>query len=224
MVYPAPMTRLRALLPTLLALPLACGDKAGDDTGDASSSSTSSSSSSTTGVTDATTSETPTTDAGTSTGSTSSDSSTSGSSGCSSSTGAPVCSLEQTACDVAETNGEFEDCGFVTPWDHDTAAWQAAHDCTVKAVDEERAFKVIIQLQGFDSEIVLAYVSIVGRSYGLNRYSYDSDPCGGRGCGPVLDAAGCEAIVATPGCTVEPGEACLTCVDPGESSRICGPE
>jgi hypothetical protein len=171
-----------------------------------------------------TTGGTPTTDIGTSTTSTTSDASESGSSEGGSGTGAPVCSLEQVACDLAESNGEFEDCGSVDPWDDDTAAWQAAHDCAVAAASEQRAFKVVTWLQGIDSQIGVAYASLVGRSYGLSHFGFDSDPCGGGGCGPVVYGGSCDLLVATPDCMVEPGQACLTCVNQGDSTQFCGPE
>ena len=240
------MTYLRTLLlHTLLLTPLACGDKTNDDDSDtgttggpgtttatttASSAGDTSSGDAptTTGDTsDDTTSGGTTTGASTSTtdpGDTSSGATGVGSSEGGSSTGAPVCELDAAACELAESNGEFEDCGTVDPLDDDTAAWQAAHDCAVKAAKEQRAFKVIFWLQGIDSEVGLAYASILGETYGITQFWFDSDPCGGGGCGPIINAASCEALVATANCAVEPGNPCLTCADQGPSSQLCGPE
>lgn len=141
-----------------------------------------------------------------------------------SSTGAPVCDLDAAACELAASNGAYEDCGTVDPTDDDAAAWQAAHDCAITAAKEQRAFKVIFWLQGIDSEVGLAYASILGESYGITQFSFDSDPCGGGGCGPVISASSCQGLVAVPDCTVEPGNPCLTCADPGPSPQVCGPE
>ena len=239
------MAYLRTLLlHTLLLTPLACGDKTNDDDGDtgttggpgtttATTTATATASSAgdtssggaptTTGDTsDATTNPGPST--GTDPGDTSSGATGIGSSEGGSSTGAPVCELDAAACELAATNGEFEDCGTVDPWDDDAAAWQAAHDCAVKAATEQRAFKVIFWLQGIDSEVGLAYASILGETYGITQFWFDGDPCGGGGCGPVINAGSCEGLVATANCAVEPGNPCLTCTNQGPSSQLCGPE
>ncbi len=224
------------LLHTLLLTPLACGDKPNDSDGEtgttAEPGTTTSSTASGASTGGDTSSSTPTT-----TGDSSSDptatatstdtgdaSSGGGSSGGGSSTGALVCDLEAAACELAETNGAYEDCGTVDPTDDDAAAWQAAHDCAITAAKEQRAFKVIFWLQGIDSQVGLAYASILGESYGITQFWFDSDPCGGGGCGPVISAASCEGLVATADCTVEPGNPCLTCATQGPSAQVCGPE
>ena len=237
------MAYLRTLLlHTLLLTPLACGDKTNDDDSDtgttggpgtttatttASSAGDTSSGGAptTTGDTSTDTStDTTSTSTGTDPGDTSSGATGVGSSEGGSSTGAPVCELDAAACELAATNGEFEDCGTVDPWDDDAAAWQAAHDCAVKAATEQRAFKVIFWLQGIDSEVGLAYASILGETYGITQFWFDGDPCGGGGCGPVINAGSCEGLVATANCAVEPGNPCLTCADQGPSAQVCGPE
>lgn len=236
-----PMTYLRTLLIPLIAMLGACGDKSTDEATDAGTTGgADTSSTAPTTTTDDSSGGAPTsTGADTTTGSTTtnstttnsttgdsttSNSTTSDSTTNDSTTAAPLCSLEQAATDLAASNGEFEDCGTVTPWDDDTAAWQAAHDCAIAATKEQRAFKVITWLQGIDSDVGEAYASILGRSYGVTRFHFDSDPCGGGGCGPVLSASTCDGLIPVANCTVEPGNACLTCVDAGEFAQVCGPE
>lgn len=139
-------------------------------------------------------------------------------------TGGELCEIEPAACGFAgQLGNEVEDCGVVDPWDDDTAAWQAAHDCAVAAAAEQRSFCLVTVLQGIDSAVAQAYAAQEARSYALATFFFDSDPCGGGGCGPTLSQSSCATLTAIDGCVIEPGNACLSCDGQGESSQICGP-
>lgn len=137
--------------------------------------------------------------------------------------GVEPCTLEHHACELAGQLGDFEDCGLVDPWNHDAAQWQAAHDCALAAATEERAFKLITILQGIDSDVGQAYVGQEARSYAISTLFFDSDPCGGIGCGPVITISSCASLTDQPDCEVSPGTICLSCDAQGQSSEVCGP-
>jgi hypothetical protein len=137
--------------------------------------------------------------------------------------GDDVCTLEHQACTLAGQLGEFEDCGVVDPWDSPVADWEAAQACALTAAGKQRAFKLITILQGIDSDVGQAFVGQAARSYQVSALFFDSDPCGGGGCGPVVSSSSCSGLAATEGCTVEPGNICLTCADQGDSSELCAP-
>ena len=82
---------------------------------------------------------------------------------------------------------------------------------------------MIFWLQGIDSEVGLAYASILGESYGISQFFYDSDWCS-NGCGPVIYSASCDALFPIPNCTVKPGKPCVHCEEQSELSRLCGAE
>lgn len=138
-------------------------------------------------------------------------------------TGGLVCSLEAYATDAAQALGAYEDCGVVDPWDDLAPAWQAARDCALKAASEQRAFKLITWLQGFDSQVGQAYVGLTAESYAITMFHFDSDPCGGGGCGPVLSQSSCDALAEIPNCVVEPGGPCLGCLGQSAPVQVCGP-
>ena len=158
----------------------------------------------------------------TGTGSTgSSDASSSGES--SGTTGELVCTLEEQACAAAGQLGPFMDCG-AAKLDDAVEVWQAAHDCALANAGAQMPFKLIVELQGIDSEVGEAYVGVAARSYALSRFFFDGDPCGGGGCGPVVSVQSCATLTATMGCTVEVGSVCLSCDGAGEATQVCGPE
>lgn len=210
-----------------VALSVACGDKPpGDATASDSSGGVDSSSGGDTDPT-TTTGEPPSTATGDDTSGSSGDTTgttTTGTTTGDDTTGGELCEIGPAACEFAAQLGDdFVDCGEVNPWDDDVAAWQAAHDCAIKAAAEQRAFCLVTVLQGFDSNVARAYAAQQARSYALTTFSYDSDPCGGGGCGPELRQASCDALTAIDGCQIEPGEACLSCDGQTESLKICGP-
>lgn len=216
----------------LALLASACGDK---PPGDATASdSTSAADSSSGSETDApTTTGEPSTATGDASGSStsgepsgtsSSTSTTSDTTTGDDTTGGELCEIEPAACGfAAQLGNQVEDCGVVTPWDDDAAAWQAAHDCAITAAAEQRAFCLVTVLQGIDSDVAQAYAAQEPRSYALATFFFDSDPCGGGGCGPKLSQSSCDTLTAVADCVVEPGNACLSCDGQTESSQICGP-
>ncbi len=210
----------------------ACGGTPGDSTGSASTGSGSTSgseSASETGVGTPTTGEDATSGSGsasatgTSAASSTGDA-TSGTSVATGTTGEAVCSLEHEACALAGQLGAFEDCGVVDPWNDAVEAWQAAQACALAAASGEEPFKLITILQGIDSDVGQAYVGQAARSYAISSLFFDGDPCGGGGCGPVVSISSCAGLTAVPGCTVEPGNVCLSCDGQGMGAQVCGPE
>jgi hypothetical protein len=227
------MVLLRRILVLSLLLP-ACGDKASDDTDaatespgtDASTASAAASSESgqpTTGTDTSGTGTTGSTGAASTTGSETSATAASSESGEGGTTGGLVCTLEAQACAAVEALGDYEDCGAVDPWDDLLPAWEAARDCALKAASEQRAFKLVTWLQGIDSQVGQAFVGLPAESYAVATFYFDSDPCGGGGCGPQVSQASCESLAALADCVVEPGWACLTCAGQGMVDEVCGP-
>lgn len=220
----------RCLALALLAL-FACGDGSSGDagsgtettsTGGASSTVTPTTDGSSTGM-NASTGSTDSTGSASST-STTTDSSTGDSeSGPVGTTGEVACGLVEQACAAVEAYGAYDDCGVVDPWNDLAPAWQAARDCALKAASEQRAFKLVTWLQGFDSQVGQAYVGLPAESFAISMFHFDSDPCGGGGCGPVASQSSCETLVAVADCVVEPGGPCLACVGQTEPQPICGP-
>ncbi|MBA3547493.1 MAG: hypothetical protein H0T76_13480 [Nannocystis sp.] len=222
------------VLSLVLALP-ACGDKSSDDAGSATEAPSTDAATSSTGVgtpstgTSGGTSTTGSTGvaseaASTSvdpTGSTTADTSSEGGEG--STTGSVACTLPDQACAAVEVFGDYEDCGTVDPWNDLTPAWQTARDCALAAAGEGRAFKLITMLQGFDSQVGQAFVGLPGESYAVATFYFDGDPCGGQGCGPVVSRASCDSLAAVKSCAVEPGGACLACVNQSMPIQLCGP-
>lgn len=212
----------------LLALS-ACGDRSSGDT------STSAGSTSTGDPAVSTGEPTPTTDGPGSTGSTGSttgivsttgDGSTgdSSESGVLETTGDVACGLVEQACAAVEAFGAYDDCGVVDPWNDAAPAWQAARDCALAAAKEQRAFKLVTWLQGFDSQVGQAYVGLPHESFAIAMFHFDSDPCGGGGCGPVASQGWCDALVPIPECVVEPGGPCIACAGQTQPMQICGPQ
>ncbi|MBK7826253.1 hypothetical protein [Nannocystis sp.] len=206
---------------------LACGSTPGDSTGSASTSGSDSASETgggapTTGE-DATSGSGSASATGTSAASSTSEA-TSGASEATGTTGEVLCSLEHEACTLAGQLGAFEDCGLVDPWNDTVEAWQAAQACALAAASGQQPFKLITILQGIDSEVGQAYVGQAARSYAISSLFFDGDPCGGGGCGPVVSSSSCAGLTAVPGCTVEPGNVCLSCDGQGMSAQVCGPE
>lgn len=157
---------------------------------------------------------------GTSGSSGGSGSGTSGSSGGSGSstgetTGGVTCDLVPVACAQVEAYGDYVDCGEVDPWDSTLAEWEAARSCALENAAAMKAFKVIVWVQGIDSDVGYAYVGLTAESFEVVELFYDS-------FGPTLTSRPCAALVATPGCTVSVGDACLGCESDAEPATVCG--
>lgn len=106
------------------------------------------------------------------------------------------------------------DCGFVTLAD-DVAAWQAAHTCATEAFAAQGAVKVLWQPPGIDSTLYAALVGLVGESYGITFFTYDSIG------DPLMRAQTCGDVVTPDDCAVGVGEMCLVCSDPGDFEPLC---
>lgn len=231
MAFFPPSQKLSILGAALLAA-TACGGNPGGDTGDTTNTSdgpsasetgeaptTGGASSSTAGSAD-TSGEPATTADETSIAGT--DSGTSATTDDATTGGLDECTLDHQACTLAGLLGDYEDCGSLLLTD-DAAAWQAGRDCALAASSEQRAFKLITELQGIDSLIGEAFVGQEARSYMITRLFFDGDPCGGGGCGPEITALPCTGLVGIDDCTVEPGNACLLCDGATDSTLVCGP-
>ena len=132
-----------------------------------------------------------------------------------------ACTLENIGGGIAGALGdEVEDCGVVVFLD-DAAAWQAAHDCALAAATEQRAFTMIAYFDGVDHILGVAYVAQRNRPYSPWKLFLDSESsC--PDCPPEVNIADC-TVMATPDCTVEPGNVCLGCVDEQRGSAYCPP-
>lgn len=138
-------------------------------------------------------------------------------------TGGGDCNLmDQAAAAAAEGDGEVDDCGVVTPEDP-APTWQAAHDCVLAAVAEQRSFTLITPLPGADGEVAQGYVGIAGQEYVTEALFFEGDPCGDGSCGARVFRGICgDSLVATDNCTVEPSAVCLTCAAQGDILGVCG--
>ena len=220
----------RCLALALLALS-ACGDGSSGDTEPGTESTSTGEASTVAPTTDgsstgmnASTGSTDSTGSASSTGTTTDPSTGDSESGPVGTTGEVACGLGEQACAAVEVYGAYDDCGVVDPWNDLAPAWQAARDCALKAASEQRAFKLVTWLQGFDSQVGQAYVGLPAESFAISMFHFDSDPCGGGGCGPVASQSHCDTLVAVADCVVEPGGPCLGCVGQTEPLQICGPQ
>jgi hypothetical protein len=130
-------------------------------------------------------------------------------------TGALPCDLVELTCARAELDPMVDDCGIVDPWNNTADDWQAARDCALAAVAEQRGFKLVTWLQGIDSDVGVGYAGLAGVTFGVERIVYDSFPP------ETADLQQCAGLSPTPDCTVEPGEACLTCDDASGGEQLC---
>jgi hypothetical protein len=133
-----------------------------------------------------------------------------------------TCTLEHWSCALAGAlDDEVADCGIVDVPD-DVTKWQAAHDCVLAAMAEQRAFKLITYLE--DSYPILgeAYVAQVNRPYMPWKLLLDAESSCPL-CPPEVLDFNCN-IAAKPDCIVEPGNVCLICDDDNTGwSQLCPP-
>lgn len=135
-------------------------------------------------------------------------------------TGGLECSLESQVGAAAAEGGEVDDCGVVTPEDP-APVWQAAHDCALLAVAEQRSFQLITPVPGADSEVVQGYVGVAGDEYLTEVFFFDGEPC--EGCGPRVFRGICgDSLFATDNCAIGPAAVCLTCGAQGDILEVCG--
>ena len=136
-------------------------------------------------------------------------------------TGAGVCEIVESACELADQSKTPPiDCGDITT-DDPLDAWQAAHDCAAQAATTMEAFKLIVDMQGIDSFPRRAFVGQVGFAYQMTQLDQDF---GGFDPGPYpVNYRYCDQIVATPGCTTAVGDICLTCMGLTDGDVYCEP-
>jgi hypothetical protein len=138
----------------------------------------------------------------------------------------PLCdTFEALVIDHTKQNSDYVDCGVV---DHKSSKeqWQAAHDCVKRSNENRTPFSVIFSRHGTDSILGAAYIGVAGPSFRVDQITWDSDPCGGAGCGP-------EAKFQSP-CTLRleencvPGARsmpCMKCAESWQSAKaLCGPK
>jgi hypothetical protein len=92
------------------------------------------------------------------------------------------------------------DCGTV-PVKGDSSVTDA---CVVNAFNEKKPFRASYEIFSVDSEAAKVYVGTQESVYILH---YDSDPCGGRGCGPEITTQAC----LMPDIVEEGGKSRLVC-------------
>lgn len=130
-------------------------------------------------------------------------------------TGAGLCDLVELTCAAAELLGPVLDCGIVDPWNNTIGEWQAAVDCALNAATAQQPFKLIVWLQGIDSDVGTGYFGVAAESYQPGTIFYDSYP-------PASAVErSCSALVATPNCEVAQGAPCITCEGASEGVDRC---
>ncbi len=127
-------------------------------------------------------------------------------------TGSPSeCDLEALVCEMVE-NGkvlpeDVVDCGSVT-LENSAEDYAAMRDCILDASESQLAYKGFAQLQGIDSEVWIAYGSLVGVVYGEHQWTYDNY----QGAETIWMSTCPPVPTENPGC--EPGPQiglCLQC-------------
>lgn len=102
-------------------------------------------------------------------------------------------------------------CGDVGP-DDDALAWQTLHDCVLVSVAGS-AFHATWALPDGSDPYRFGATARVGVAYELGWFE-------ASGTTAIVEY-GCDAIVATPDCVVDVGEACLTCEAQLEVAVLC---
>jgi hypothetical protein len=112
------------------------------------------------------------------------------------------------------------DCGNL-PRLADAAARVAADRCVLDAQSTQRPFKLIVWMQGIDSNIAYAYIS-PGAGGKVSVLQYDSafsqfSSTGGGSIGMQT----CSSLRAVPSCQASASTFCLECVDESAFSKVC---
>ncbi len=102
-------------------------------------------------------------------------------------------------------------CGDLTP-DDDAVAWQTMHDCVIVSLAGS-AFRATWSLPDGADPHRFAAAARVGGVYELGWFEASGTT--------QIALYGCDAIVATPDCVVDVGEACLTCEAQTEVAILC---
>jgi hypothetical protein len=130
-----------------------------------------------------------------------------------------VCSIDAQVARRA-TGQQVVDCGNL-PRLADTAARATADRCVLDAQSAQRPFKLIVWMQGTDSNIAYAYVS-PGAGAKVSVLQYDSafsqfSATGGGSIGVQT----CSSLRAVTDCQASASTFCLECVDESEFSKVC---
>ena len=127
-----------------------------------------------------------------------------------------ICDLVELTTDHAhQLGGAVVNCGIVDPMNNTAEEWQTARDCALTAAGAEQQFQLVTWLQGVDSSVGRGYVGVAARSFALEVIHFDSL------VSPVAVTEPCASLAAVDGCTVAPGEACLSCVDSPGTTLLC---
>jgi hypothetical protein len=105
-------------------------------------------------------------------------------------------------------------CGTLGP-ESSIAAFQAAKNCVLAAVESAEPFVVVWDIQGIDSRVARAFYGISGDSgLAISSLSYDGDPRGGGGeARPRTTTSSCSSLTSAPACDDSqlPFSLCLSC-------------
>ena len=99
--------------------------------------------------------------------------------------------------------------------DSSTAAFQAAKNCVLAAIETAEPFVVVWDIQGIDSRVARAIYGISGDSgLAISSLSYDGDPRGGGGeARPRTTTSSCSSLAPAASCDDSelPFSLCLSC-------------
>lgn len=129
------------------------------------------------------------------------------------------CELEPFVCDVVE-NGkvlpeDVVDCGSVS-LDDAADDYGEMQSCILAASAKQQAYKGFAELQGIDSEVWVAWGSIVGFVYSEQQWSYDND----QGVETIWVST-CTPVQSNPDCAPGPEQGlCLTCSEETEQPTV----
>lgn len=133
---------------------------------------------------------------------------------CAGTTGGDPCDVIDAAIDAWVAGSEMPavDCGSPGP-DDDPFAWQTVHDCSSIQASNQSGLRATWTLADGIEPFQYGVAGRVGRVYELTWLERSSD---------AVVAYACTNLVATPDCTVDVGEPCLTCEGQTELEVICG--
>ena len=99
--------------------------------------------------------------------------------------------------------------------DSTTAAFTAAKNCVLAAIESKEPFVVVWDIQGIDSRVSRAFYGISGDSgLAISSLSYDGDPRGGGGeAHPRTTTSSCSSLGPAASCDDSqlPFSLCLSC-------------
>ena len=133
-----------------------------------------------------------------------------------------ACSSTSSDCELApelrqRAGASFSDCGHAALGSNA----QPVDQCVVTAFNAKQPFFARYDRMGTDSQVIFG---VAGDANGnVTFLTWDSDPSGGSGAGPVISASTCVA----PSVDDSPGRDAFTspplrCESVSESGRVCG--